>query len=163
MNADPVSRGWAHWATRIHRYSSSSSTTSNKPAVFPALVSFCSFFPRRRTRTPNQTAKKRNDAVTRNAKCICVERERERKRSKTWEEVKWEDWSHLLLNDASRKLSECCRWWCAVELDLAICLPTTLILSRRPYKNIAKLLQLNFHYQNPKRNEIKNMKRERER
>lgn len=50
------------------------------------------------------------------------------------------DWSHLPLDELSKKLSEYCRWWCtAVAPDLCTCLPIVLISlspsATKPKKN----------------------------
>lgn len=63
--------------------------------------------------------------------------------SRSWEEIEgsitgraalegwrcWRpaDWSHLLVEEESRKLSEYWRWWWAVPADRCICLPTAFM------------------------------------
>ncbi len=48
------------------------------------------------------------------------------------------DWSHLPLEEFSRKLSEYCRWWCtAVAPDLCPCLPIVLIPQQKSTGKLA--------------------------
>lgn len=60
------------------------------------------------------------------------------------------DWSHLPLDELSKKLSEYCRWWCtAVAPDLCTCLPIVLISLSLRNKTQEKSPQLQQPPPNP--------------